>query len=336
MNFKKYINNIWAKLGGSKDKSNSSRLDRKTIIIFVICILLAFSLWLVVNLNRNYNINLQVPLALNNVNTKKALAEKLPNNVMATINGRGWLLIKLYNHPPTVNINVTGEQVNMLQQVRRQIDNQNVTVQKVSPFYLQPKLVTKQTKKVPVKPNVDVQFGKQYGFLQQPMITPDSVTISGGHSQIENIHQWPTDSLSRTNVQKNLSLSLSLKKPDPLVKVSPHKVSYQAKVVKLTNDEVTVPITKLNFPADHMITFIPSSVTIRYKIPLEEYDKVGSIIPFKAIITYQQLKHDSTGFLTPQIKQTVRNVHLEVRSIQPSEINYFTVIGDRDNKKISF
>lgn len=167
------------------------------------------------------------------------------------------------------------------------------------------------------------------------MLNPDSVTISGGASQIKNIHQWPTDSLLKTDVKKDLSLKIPLKNPSPLVQISPHKINYQAKVVKLTSDKVTVPITKLDFPPGRMVTLIPSSIIIKYEVPLKEYSKVSNTIPFKAVITYQQLKQDSTGFLRPKIKQTVKNVHLEIRSIQPSVINYFTVIGN-GNRMIKF
>jgi hypothetical protein len=323
---KNRVKGVWVSLRNGGRGAKSPRIKRQTIIILVVCLLLAFSLWLVVNLNLSYNISLQVPIALGQIDTKQALAKKLPSEVTATVVGRGWNLIKLYKHPPEVSINVTGQQINMLQQVRRQIDNQNVAVQKVVPFYLQPKLVPKQTKKVPVKPNVSVQFEKLYGFLQNPVVTPDSVTISGGSSQIKNIHQWPTDSISLTDVKKGLSMEIPLKKPNSLVQISPKRVSYQAEITKMTSDEVTVPITKLNFPPNRMVTFIPSSVIIKYEVPLEEYNKVRNTKPFKAVIAYQQLKQDSTGFLKPQIKQTVRNVHLEIRAVQPSEINYFTVI----------
>jgi YbbR domain-containing protein len=293
----------------------------------------AFSLWLIVNLNLSYNINLQMPIVLSQVNTKQALAKKLPDDVTATVTGRGWDLIKLYKHPPKININVTSGQVNMLQQVRRQIDNQNVTVQKVAPFYLQPKLIPRHTKKVPVKPNVNVQFEKLYGFLQNPVITPDSVTISGGRTEITDIKQWPTDSISLEGVKKNLSLEIFLKKSGPLVQISPKKVSYQAEVAKMTTDEITIPITRKSFPPNRMITFIPSSITIRYEVPLKEYNKLKDTTPFKAVIAYQQIKQDSTGFLKPQIKQTVQNVHLEIRAIQPTEVNYFMVLGDENMTK---
>src|SRR5699024_6138287 len=124
-------------------------------------------------------------------------------------------------------------QVNLLQQVRNRINQQDLRVQKVTPFLLKPNLVERQKRKVPVRPRISVQFKKQYGFLQTPSTIPDSVVVSGSAAQIKGIQYWPTDSVSLDDVHKNVVLNVPLKKPDPLVQVSTSSVNYRATVVKL-------------------------------------------------------------------------------------------------------
>lgn len=171
INFQNWIRNVWNTLNNKRHNSKSSKINRDTVLISVICLVIAFCLWLVVNLNRSYNINVRLPIVLGQINTNKALAQKLPREVSATVTGKGWTLIKLYKNPPAINVNVSSQQINMLKQVRGQIDNQNIAVQKVIPFYLQPKLVPRQTKKVPVIPNVNVQFKNNTAFYRSLCLT---------------------------------------------------------------------------------------------------------------------------------------------------------------------
>jgi YbbR domain-containing protein len=329
-NLKDFITGLWGSWRGKKGKPIYV-ISRKKVATFIICLFLAFILWMIVNLDRVYRINLQVPIALGKNSTQQVLAQKLPPAITASVSGRGWDLIKLYNHPPRIYVHITGKQINVFQQVRQQMSN-NIAVQKVEPFYIQPKLEPSKSRKVPVKANVDVHFAKQYGFIQKPTIIPDSVTVRGASSRIDDIHYWPTDSLTFKKVKKNIYTNISLKKPNSLIHLSDAKVSYQATVVQFTEGKVKVPVEKRNFPMGTVVSFNPSSVTVKYSIPLQEYAKFSEGQPFVAYVTYAQLEKDSTGFLVPQIKKRPQKAHLKVRAIQPKVISYFTIIGQRNAK----
>jgi YbbR domain-containing protein len=326
-NLKDFITGVRRSWRGKKGRSIYG-IDRNKIVISIICLFLAFILWMIVNLDRVYRINLRIPITLGKNSTKQVLAKKLPSAIMASVSGRGWDLIKLYNHPPRIYINITGKQINVFQQVRQQTSS-NVTVQKVEPFYLQPKLEPRASKKVPVKANVDVHFAKQYGFIQKPAIIPDSITVRGASSQIADIQYWPTDSLTLKKIKKNIYTQIRLKKPNSLVHLSDTKISYQATVVQFTEGEVKVPVEKHDFPMSAVVSLNPSSITIKYRVPLQEYAQFSEEQPFEAYITYAQLKSDSTGFLVPRIKKRQQKAHLQVRAVQPKVISYFTIIGQR-------
>ena len=326
------IQKFWNILVGQEEKVKSSGFDREKIASVVICLFLAFSIWLVVNLNRDYSINVNVPITLGKVTTKKALAEELPPDVNTIITGKGWNLIKLYNHPPQIYIDVASAQVNLFQQVRQQMGSQDITVSKVQPSYLQLKLTPKKTKVVPVIPNVSVDFAKQYDFLDKPVIQPDSIKIQGGAAQIDSINQWPTDSLTLKKVNKNIATQVNLKKSSSLIKLSASRVSYSAKVAKFTDSEVTIPVEKQGFPVVNIVSLSPSTVTVKYKIPLREYKKFNSKKLFQAYITYKQIQQDSTGFIKPHVKTLVQKAHLKIRSVQPKELSYFTIIGQSEGQ----
>lgn len=328
----KFLNRIsdaWHSLLSVKSDSKNKGTDREKVVVFTISVFLAFCIWLIVNLNRDYSLNIDVPVELGNITTDKALAEELPASVTASVTGDGWNLINMYNNPPRIYLDVSGDEINLFEQVRRYMDAiSNVRVQTVEPLYLQIRLEDKESKKVPLAPNIEVNFAEQYGFLDSPVITPDSVTIRGASSQLARISRWSTDSLVFNNVKNSFSAEVDLQKPEALITLSQSKVNYRAEVAEYTEGEVTVPIETRDFPVGDVISFSPSSVKIKYRIPLREYAAFNKSRPFRAYVANDQIQQDTTGFVSPQIEKLPEKAHLKVRTVQPSEVAYFMIIDN--------
>lgn len=326
--FSERLKELWEKI--SRDAAEQrSGIDREKVVVFIISIFLAFCLWLIVNLNRDFSLDISLPVEVGNITTDQALAEELPDEVTASVNGTGWNLINLYNDPPHVFIDVTGQEVNLFEQVRRQMSGvSNVTVQKVEPLYLQVNLEPKQAKRVPVVSNVDVSFAPQYGFLGEPVIRPDSITVRGAASRIQPITKWPTDSLSFENVKESFTTEVDLKDSGSLITLSESTVEYQAEVAQFTEGEVTVPVQTRNFPAGDVVSFSPSNVTVKYRIPLQQYAEVQDQ-PFVAYVNYAQIQQDTSGFVKPHIEVVQdQQLNLKIQSVRPNEIAYFTIIDN--------
>lgn len=327
--FTNRIKKAWNSLSRVSGDDESEGLDREKVVVFAISLILAFCLWMIVNLNRDYSIGIELPIEVGNVSSDQALAEELPKTVTASINGSGWNLISMYNDPPQIFIDVSSQEVNLFEQVQRQLGGvSNVTVQTVEPLYLQVRMEPKEEKKVPIRPMVDVSFRNQYGFLRKPKIEPDSVTVRGAASYLEGITSWPTDSLSISEVNENITETLQLKTPSTLVTLSETSVEYQAEVVQFTEGEVSVPVETRNFPVGAMLRFSPSSIDVRYRVPLQKYASFQQGQTFTAYVDYEQIRQDTTGFVTPQIENVSGDSSITIRSVQPREVGYFTIIGN--------
>ncbi|MBN2732729.1 MAG: hypothetical protein JXR26_09895 [Balneolaceae bacterium] len=327
--FKDKLKKAWQSLSKKSNEEAISGIGREKIIVFCIALILAFSIWLVVNLNRDYSIEMSVPIVLGNISTDRALAEELPDEVTASVSGDGWSLINVYQSPPEVYIDVTQQRVNLFEQIRQQMStNSEVTVQTVDPLSLQLNLEPKQSKKVPVISNVSVEFVQQYGFLAEPVVDPDSIIVQGAASRIQNINQWPTESLQLTGINENISQEVALKKPASLITLSQTEVQYRGEVAEFTEAEVTVPIETRDFPANLNVTFSPSSVNIKYQIPLQEYVRFKDSQPFAAYVTYAQIQQDTSGFVDVQVEKLLDNAHLNLRKTAPAKVAYFTIIGN--------
>lgn len=321
----------WNSIFRKPEEEESADVGREKVVVFIVAVILAFCLWLIVNLSRDYNLNINLPIALGEVPPDRALADELPTFATVSITGEGWKLLNIYNNPPQIYLDITQDEVNLYDQVRQQMNAlPDVGVEKVQPLFLNIDLEEKASKKVPVIPHINVSFKDQYGFVDTASVVPDSITVSGAASLIQDITQWETDSLSLQEVEDDISVSVDLKERNPLLSLSQNTVTYRADVIQYTEGEARVFVQTRNMPQGRTVSFSPSFITVKYDVPINEYAQIKDLpTPFTAYVTYQQIQQDSTGFVVPQIEQTVSpELHLNVRSFQPAEVAYFMVVGN--------
>lgn len=318
----------WDNLIKKSDEDDIAGMGRERIVVFIVALVLAFCLWMMVNLSVNYNLNVELPIQLGAVPAEQALVNDLPETATVSVSGEGWQLINLYNNPPSINIDVNDSDVNLYEQVQQQMNAFAVSIQKVQPAIFTVELEERVSKKVQVRSLVEVSFKEQYDFVGTPELQPDSVTINGAASLLDDINYWPTDSVHIENVSKDLSRAISLQSPDELINLSQSQVVFNAPVAEYTEGEVKVNIYTRNLPQGRMISFSPLFLTVKYDVPISEYAEVTDTTPFQAFVTYNQIQENTTGFVTPQIEKTTDEYHIKIRSFQPRRVAYYTVLGD--------
>lgn len=328
-NIKEWFGNLWKEDELSRDTEDESSWynRRKKIVVFIVSFVLAFCLWLLVNLSRDFNLNVNLPIQIGNIPPDQAMADKLPEFVTVSINGEGWKLINIYNNPPQIFVDVTSGEVNLYDQIRQQMNAlPNVNVIKVQPSVLSADLEPKERKTVPVNVRTNITFREQHDFLNSPEITPDSVTVIGAQSKIEPITAWETDVLEMKNVRDNINTIIPLNTPAELVSLSINEVQYTADVAEFTEGEVRTFVRSRDFPEGESVNYSPSVITVKYGVPIKEYVKAQDIIPYTAYVTYDQIKNDTTGFVKPFVTPTTDDLHIKLRSYQPQKVSYFKVV----------
>ncbi len=322
--YKEKLRNGWKILINTSEEEEEAEVGRERIVVFVVALILALCLWLMVNLSRDYNLNIDLPISLGAVPEEQALAENLPEKATVSVSGEGWKLINLYNNPPSVNVDVTNTEINVYDQVQQQMNMlPDISVQKVQPLILTVQLEERISKKVPLRSRVNVSFRDQYGFVGSPQIHPDSITVNGARSLVENITEWTTDSVHVSNVSSDISRTVDLKNAGNLLIISQQEARFEGRVSQYTEGEVTVDVETRNLPQGRGISYSPSSITVTYDVPIDEYNEIQDMNPFTAYISYEQIEEDSSGFLTPQIEQSPNDYHIKMRSFQPRRVAYF-------------
>ncbi|WP_445666571.1 CdaR family protein [Fodinibius sp. AD559] len=327
--FKKKLLEGWESLLQKSNEDEIAGLGRERIIVFIVAFILALALWLMVNLSRDYTLNIELPIELGAVPDEKALVQDLPSNATVSVTGEGWKLINLYNNPPTIDINISNTEINLFDQVQQQMSAMlNISIQRVQPQNLRVQLGDRVSKKVPVRSAVNVNFSEQYGFLDPPTISPDSITIDGAATLLEDIEEWSTDSVQMNNVSTDISRTVPLEPASELIRLSESEVRFEAEVAEYTEGEMQANITTRNLPPGRMVSYSPLAIRIKYDVPIQEYADVQDENPFNVHVSYQQILEDSTGFVTPQIEEKNKRYHIKLRSFQPRRVAYFIVLDN--------
>lgn len=303
---------------------------RERIAVFVIAYIMALSLWFIVNLNGDYRITINIPIEVGAIPQDMALAEGLPEFLEVEVSGDGWKLVNLYSNPPEIPIDVIEGEVNLFDQVRQRFTvEQDVSVLKVQPLFISIGLEQKISKKIPIKLHSDLQFEDRYGLVSDPVFNPDSLTITGARSQINKIDYWMlSDTLSLSNVREDISQIIPITPKDPLIDYDVDQIRFLADVSEFTEGEVSVYIRTRNIPRGNIINYNPSTVTIRFDVPIEQYVEVQNLRPYEVYVPYQEIVEDSTGFVTPDIELVTTEYQIKLRSFQPKAVAYFSVLDD--------
>ena len=303
---------------------------RERIAVFVIAYIMALSLWFIVNLNGDYRITINIPIEVGAIPQDMALAEGLPEFLEVEVSGDGWKLVNLYSNPPEIPIDVIEGEVNLFNQVRQRFTvEQDVSVLKVQPLFISIGLEKKISKKIPIKLHSDLQFEDRYGLVRDPVFNPDSLTITGARSQINKIDYWMlSDTLSLSNVREDISQIIPITPKDPLIDYDVDQIRFLADVSEFTEGEVSVYIRTRNIPRGNIINYNPSTVTIRFDVPIEQYVEVQNLRPYEVYVPYQEIVEDSTGFVTPDIELVTTEYQIKLRSFQPKAVAYFSVLDD--------
>lgn len=327
-NFKNNLTESWQNLVKRSDDDSMSGFGREKIAVFTISFILAFGLWLMVNLSRDFNLDINLPINVANVPPDQALREPLPETAIVGISGEGWKLLNIYNNPPPIDVSISDTEINLYDQVRQNMNAlPDINVQKVQPLILSVNLEERVEKKVPVVSNIELSFQDQYGLLDSASFNPDSITVAGASSLVENISAWETDSLVISDISDDISRNVPLQKSEELISIDRSEVVFTVPVAQFTEGEVKVKINTQNLPATSNVSFSPSSITVRFDVPISNYADLGGTDLFEVYVPYEDLMEDSTGFVRPHIelKEEVE-YPINIRASQPNRVAYFMVL----------
>lgn len=178
-------------------------------------------------------------------------------------------------------------------------------------------------KKVPVKPNLVINYQSGYDAYQSAVLDPDSVTVVGPQSVLGSIDKVYTKGRVLQDIAENVSIELAL---DTLaiyesVTLSSTSFKYKQQVAKYTEGSFSIPVTIINGDSAAVKIF-PKEVRLYFVASLEEYD---SILPtdFDVVADFSSINGGDEFIVLSinKIPKNVRNVRLETKQIKFIVVN---------------
>ncbi len=303
----------------------------KNYISLLLSIFAASILWLVVNLNGEYEENFKAKIVIKNLEPQRAIKTDYPDVVDLGLKGQGWKLLPFYFFSsPQIFIDLSnirqGLKVNLSLNHRVYIPlPENVRIVAVNPETLSIELDKKIERKVPLELKFEIK-GDNYGFASPPKLNPDSVTVSGAESLISKIGSISTKEIEIEKAGK-YRLKLPLINPsEKLLKLSDDYVQANFEIEEIVEREFTVPVQAIDVPADKEVLFFPSSVRVVISGSLSKLIEIntgdftsdkGALI--KAFVSYRDVVNDKTGLVKPQI---IISDNLKLVSVRPEGLEY--------------
>jgi hypothetical protein len=175
-----------------------------------------------------------------------------------------------------------------------------------------------ERKKVPIEPNIDIEYASQFMLGSGVISKPDSIIISGPHSLTDTIKKVQTFYRKFTKVDKSFSVDLKLI-PITNVYFVRKQVTLIIPVEKYTESFVMVPIQVINLPDSMEMKTFPASVKINYIVALRSYNKVRPR-QFRAVVDYRT----TNSSINNKLKVTLERQPAFVKSVtyRPRNVDY--------------
>lgn len=326
-----WVKGLFSDESGSRgdESDNYHAENREKIIAFSIAFFMSVCLWFIVNLSRDFNVTIQVPIQVASISDDEVISSDVPETASVNVSGEGWNIISVYNNPPRVLVTAQSQQINLSEQMRNQIGAfSDLNIIQVQPSQINVQTEQKVTKRVPIVSNVQMNMRGQFGLLHEPQITPDSVTISGTASAIESVTEWPTAELQIDDVNSDIQRNVELQQPETRLSLELESVNFQAQIAEFTEAEVRVPIRTRNLPAGRAVTYNPSSITVLFDVPIDQYSEIENLRLFRAYVDYTVIEEDDSGRIVPEIETTETDFNIRLRSFQPPRVSYFLIVPE--------
>ena len=260
-----------------------SKVERRRISLFFVCLLFAVGAWMFFALSNRYVYQVQTLVHYVNFPDNKAFHSLQSDTIDLQIEGTGWQLLfsKLRINPQSVNIDLEKLEkqtyINLSDQLSY-INKQFESAQKVvniHPDILYFDFSSRAVKKIPIRLNYDIRFENHYGISDTIQIYPSYVTVTGPVNELKKLDYWYTDTLKLKNITSNYNGKISLQRPIKAnISIYPKLVDLKLMVDEYTEKVVDVPIVLLNNNEFKNVKLLPDKVEITFLTTLSNYSKI--------------------------------------------------------------
>ena len=309
-----------------EEKERPEGEKRRRAIAVVVCFLISAVLWFTFTLQDTHTVSMTIPTTVQNSQGAQALTTLPPEAVSAEVEGAGTALLRFYWGEPRVPVGVESEQVNVENRLQAKLPG-GARLKSVSPTVMSLRREARQARTVPVRLRGTVGTPATHDLMHPPRIQPDSVRISGARSLVQDIEAWPTERIRIKNLTDSLHRRVALSDTlGGLVTRFTESVALRAQARQFTEGIRSIDVRVTGGP-ESSVTLDPSSIRVRYRTLVEDFQQAQSTDQFYATVSYGQIRADTSGRVDPRLHTPPG---LEIRDVEmyPSALRYYNFVAD--------
>ena len=311
----------------SESKTNNTKKGKPKM--FLLFLFVTTFIWFISKFSREFTSNIEAEIHYINVPHGVIVSENNYDFVTFYFTSSGFNFLYYKLNKPIVNIDLhkyfkEGESNFVISnsEFKRIISSQlknDIIVNNVSIENMEVLLDKLKTKKVKVSLFKNIQFKNGFKPIGGYKLTPDSITISGPTQHLDTLTEIKTELLELINVSENITTVVNLNiSNDTSISYSQDNVKLRVSVKEFTQKTLLVPVVVNNLPLDLSIKLVPENVTIRFDVPMDNYNKI--ITNNFIIICDFDKKNIQEDFMIPHLmNQPASIINLE---IQENKIDY--------------
>jgi YbbR-like protein len=291
--------------------------------VLVLCIGIAMIFWLLTRLSQTFKTTQECSLHYQ-LPEGYILASEAPNKLVVSMEGVGWDLMSNYFNKEEGSLTLqlsnsprqmynSAQLINKLTSTRSSIDVIGLNLDLLELF-----VEEKMIKRVPVVLSPSLTLHPQYQLSGLPIIHPDSVWLSGPSSMIDTIVEWPTTAVSLTEIDKDINLSVPLKKaPGNYLSVEPEAVQLVIRSEQLTEKSFFISVQVKN--AQDSIKIFPNNIKVSCILGMSQFEQVKAsdfMLEVDMSGVASKTENNTLPVILTRQPENIRAVHLSHQSVE--------------------
>jgi YbbR domain-containing protein len=280
---------------------------RKKIYIFIAATIFSFILWGSISLSDYYYTDVDLRLALTEFPLGYTTGSNFPDAVSLRVKGQGWRLVSLnIGADSDFRVSVNGDSGLKVIGLASNLTNNRWILSELEIIDVVPDTIVCNiekiiSKKMPVVPQLKLDFKPGYGLASDVNYSPDSIVVSGPSGMMKNLNYVQT-------IQTELiSLDTKVQSVIPLPKLrgftfSNDKVNVTLDVQRIVDREINhIEVEVLDVPPDKEVLLFPNRISCSVRGGIEILGKLSKD-KLKSFVYYKDVVLDTLGTISPQIE----------------------------------
>lgn len=313
-------------------RPRTEKQNQSTIVLAVV--MLSVLLWLSVTLNRDYSATITYPVSVSDFPTQIFVKEVLNPEVRITAKGNGLELLgeSFRFKRDTLFLQFDDRYAdledgyiylpNYNNQLAKELGSE-VEISNISPERLYFSYEEKVSRKVPLVLRAELNLATSYHLVEDPVLRPDSVLLTGLPGTLDTIIQWFTYEEPTQKIDRQRSLRINVIDTISTISVEPSTVSLSVQPQRYREINLEVPVRTTALPPEiDTVRLSHRSILFTCLVPAPDYNRyLRQLEDLRIDIPFESLSPDWPYLMPqPELPEAVQLIRRE-----PLELTYTIV-----------